>query len=82
MKTISLAAKFDGQHIKLDEDYPLKRNTRLLVTVLPENENEEAVLREYWHQLSRAGLSRAYGTDEPEYRLDMVREANAEYGGR
>lgn len=82
MKTVSLPAKFDGQHIRLEGDYPLKRDARLLVIVLPEGESEEAALREYWQQLSLAALGRAYGPGEPEYRLDMVREPNADYGGR
>ena len=82
MKTISLPAKFDGEHIRLEGVYPLKRDARLLVIVLPEGETEDAALREYWQQLSGTALSRAYGPEEPEYRLDMVREGNAEYGGR
>jgi len=82
MKNVSLPAKFDGEHIRLEGDYPLKRDARLLVIVLPENGSEDAALREYWQQLSMSSLGRAYGPDEPEYRLDMVREPNAEYGGR
>ena len=82
MKTISLSATFDGEHIKLEEAFPLSKNARLLVTVLPENENEDPAFREYWKQLALAGLNRACAPDEPEYRLEMVREPNAEYGGR
>jgi hypothetical protein len=82
MKPISLPAKFDGEHIRLEADYALKRDARLLVIVLPEGKTEDAALREYWQQLSMAALSRAYGPEEPEYRLDMVRDPNADYGDR
>ena len=82
MKTITLSATFDGKHIRLEEDFPLRKDARLLVTVLPEGADDEAVFREFWRQLSAQSLSRAYGADEPEYTLDMVRESNPKYGGR
>ena len=75
MKTVSLTARFDGQHIQLEEDYPLPKNARLLVTVLPEEG-----IREDWSRLATAALARAYGEEEPEYSLEMVREPNATYG--
>lgn len=74
MKTVSLTARFDGQHIQLEEDYPLPKNARLLVTVLPEEG-----IREDWSGLATAALARAYGKEEPEYTLEMVREPNATY---
>ena len=79
MPTTTLLAHFDGKHIRLDEPFPLKRNERLLVTILPDNLVHE---REEWEQLAAAGLNAAYGEDEPEYTLDMVREPNPEYEGR
>lgn len=82
MKTVSLSARFDGEHIQLEETYPLKRNARLLVTILPEGEPEDAAFNEFWKNQGSEALSRAYGPNEPEYRLDMVREPNAEYGAR
>lgn len=47
MKTIFLSAKFDGEHIRLEDGYPLKRNARLLVTVLPDGDIGDAAFREY-----------------------------------
>ena len=82
MKTVALFAKFDGEHIRLEETYPLKRNVRLLVTILPDVETEDVAFNEYWKGQGAEALSRAYGPNEPEYRLDMVREPNAEYGAR
>ena len=77
MKTVSLTARFDGRHIRLEEDYPLPQNARLLVTVLPgDGSNED------WSGLSSGALTRAYDEQEPEYTLTMVREPNASYGGR
>ena len=82
MKTITLSAKFDGEHIRLEEEFPLRKDARLLVTVLPEGADEERAFRQFWRQLSAGSLTRAYGPNEPEYTLDMVREANPKYGGR
>ena len=72
MKTVTLTARFDGRHIRLEEDYPLPQNVRLLVTVLP-----DGVLSEDWGGLTIRALARACGAEEPAYTLDMVREPNA-----
>jgi hypothetical protein len=82
MKTITLAATFDGERIRLEEDYPLPLNARLLVTVLSESADEEKTFRDFWRQIGAQSLAGAYGPDEPEYTLDMVREPNPEYEGR
>jgi hypothetical protein len=80
MDTITLRAHFDGERILLDEPYELEPDTKLLVTVLPNHESNGE--REEWHGLSAAGLAQAYGDDEPEYSLEMIKEANPEYEGR
>ena len=36
MKTVTLTAHFDGEHIQLDEPFQFPAEARLLVTVLPE----------------------------------------------
>ena len=82
MKTITLAATFDGERIRLEEDYPLPLNARLLVTVLPESADEEKAFRDFWRQIGAQSLARAYSPNEPDYTLDMVREANPDYEGR
>ena len=61
MPTISLKAHFDGNVIRLDEPYEIPRDAQLLVTVLTSSSPSD------WSELSAAGLSRAYGDDEPEY---------------
>jgi hypothetical protein len=35
--------------------------------------------RDFWLSLSAKGLANAYGPDEPEYSLDMIKEFNPEY---
>jgi hypothetical protein len=76
----TLRAHFDGSQILLDEPYELAPDTKLIVTVLPkDNSNAE---REAWLQLSMKKLEDAYGQVEPEYSLDLIKEANPEYEGR
>ncbi|HNQ73419.1 MAG TPA: hypothetical protein PKN95_07435 [Verrucomicrobiota bacterium] len=62
MTTVALSAHFDGEKIQLDEDYKLAENARLMVVVLPQNDE-----RQDWSRLSLHQLARAYGEDEPEY---------------
>lgn len=65
MKALTLTAHFDGEHIRLDEEYQLKPDVRLLVTILPEPWADAE--RRDWVALSKAGLARAYSDDEPDY---------------
>ena len=79
METRTLRAHFDGNQILLDEPFELEPNTELLITILPKASDEE---REDWTRLSLESLARAYGDEEPEYPLDLIKEANPEYEGR
>jgi hypothetical protein len=79
MKAITLQAHFDGERIQLDEPFELKRNSRLAITVLPPEESTEA---EDWTHLACRALEGAYGEDEPEYSLDLIKEPNPEYERR
>ena len=47
-----------------------------IIAVLPKPSDEE---REDWTRLSLESLARAYGDDEPEYSLDLIKEANPAY---
>ena len=38
--------------------------------------------REDWARLSARALEDAYGDDEPEYSLDLIKRPNPEYEGR
>ncbi len=50
--------------------------------MLPEDAADEQAVRDFWRQIDAQSLARAYGPDEPDYTLDMVREPNPEYVGR
>ena len=73
MSAIMLPAFFDGEQIRLDEPYELQPNTRLVVTVVTPQEDEE---REDWLRFAQQNLESAYGPDEPEYTLDDIKESN------
>lgn len=77
METISLPAHFDGEQILLDEPFELEPNVKLIVTVLSKDENE----RENWRFLAKQSLALAYGNNEPDYDLDLIKEKNTEYEG-
>jgi hypothetical protein len=80
MEDVTLQAHFDGKQIILDEPYELEPITRLIVTVLPEKKLSDE--REAWLHFSRRRLENAYGKDEPEYTLDMIRRPNPDYESR
>ena len=79
MKTITLRAHFDGEQIRLDEPYKLEPDTPLTITVWPKDRDEEGDMDSEWPLLSAYGLETAYGDDEPEYPLDLIREPNPDY---
>lgn len=79
METKTLRAHFDGSQILLDEPYELEPNVELIITVLPKSSQEE---RDDWTRLSLESLAQAYSDDEPEYSLDLIKEANPAYEGR
>ncbi len=79
METVNLRAHFDGKQILLDEPFELETDTELIVTILPKSLDDE---REDWARLALESLERAYSDNEPEYSLDLIKEANPEYEGR
>ncbi len=79
METVNLRAHFDGKQILLDEPFELETDTELIVTILPKSLDDE---REDWARLALESLARAYVDNEPEYSLDLIKEANPEYEGR
>lgn len=76
MPMITLPAHYNGKQICLDEAYDLLPDTKLFVTIISENDYKD------WLNLSGTRLTDAYGEDEPEYSLDMLKEENSEYEGR
>ena len=77
MQTITLTARYDGQHIQLDEPHNLEPGTPLMVTVLPKPSAE----RDDWHRFAAQGLAAAYGNEEPEYGITDLTEINPAYDG-
>ena len=74
---ISIPAHFDGERILLDEPVELQRNARLVVTVLPDEDNEH----DSWLRISAAHLNAAYH-DGDDYPLDSIKEINPAHEGR
>lgn len=68
MTTVAISAHFDGQKIELDEPYQLTKDSRLVVVVLPPDDE-----RQEWTRLAKQQLARAYGDAEPEYTMDDLR---------
>lgn len=71
MKTITITARFQRGQVVLDEPLDLPQNTRLMVTVLPEQDAE----LEGWEQFAGQSLELAYGEEEVEYSLADVKSA-------
>ena len=80
MKAKTLPAHFDGDHSRLDDPCELEPNTRLLVTVLPKEQQDEE--HDAWLLLSSRGLERAYDGDEVEYPTELIKEPHPDYEGR
>ena len=75
MKTVTLTAHFDGEHIQLDEPFELPSDARLLVTIVPQTSMDSE--RIAWYSLAKAGLARAYSDDEPDYPATLLRNREA-----
>jgi hypothetical protein len=75
MENITLRAHYDGNRILLDDPFELQPDTKLLVTVLQASETND----QDWHDVSIKGLAAAYGDNEPEYPLTLIKEHNPAY---
>ena len=62
MTTVALTAHFDGEKVQFDEPCRLDANARLMVVVLPPDDERHA-----WSRFSAGQLAKAYGDTEPEY---------------
>ncbi len=75
METVTLRAHFNGTQVVLDEPFTFEPDTKLLVTVLPDEDTE----RDEWFKFAAANLNAAYGEDEPEYTMEDLVEINPYY---
>ena len=64
-------------HDSNDIDLLMQLAKRLHIKAKIEEDEEN----EYWNELSKKGLERAYSEDEPEYSLAGVKEPNPNYTG-
>ncbi len=79
MPSMTLKAHFNGDRVILDEPAELKPDTKLLVTILPDNPRERS---SEWFQMAKGSLDSAFGDDEPEYGANDLVKVNPEYDGR
>jgi hypothetical protein len=78
MTPVVIPAHFDGERIQLDEPVRLEPNTRLLVQVLPPEEDDDAE----WYRFALQRFAAGYSDDETEYSFDDLVEVNPYYAGR
>jgi hypothetical protein len=62
MTAVALTAHFDGEKVQFDEPCHIEANARLVVVVLPPDDE-----RHNWSRFSGGQLAKAYGDAEPEY---------------
>ena len=63
MPLMSIQAHYDGVQVLLDEKVALRRNSRLIVIVLEDSDED----REDFMRMAASGLAGAYSDDEVEY---------------
>jgi len=51
MNVVSLSAHFDGKSIQLDKPYKLEPNTKLIITVIPEQSDEQESWLNLWQNI-------------------------------
>lgn len=71
---------FDGEAIRLDEPLAMEANTKVVVAILAPQPVESD--GELWARLARLNLERAYGVEEPDYSMAMLKEPNPAYEGQ
>ena len=73
----AIRAKYDGKQILFNSQVNIKPNSKVIVLVLDGEEDTSD-----WSSLSAMSLSKAYGVDEPEYTISLVKEPNPNYERR
>ena len=77
MKAVAITAHFDGEKVQFDEPCQLETNARLVVVVLPPEDERQA-----WFRLSASQLAKAYGDNEPEYTPQICAHERRRYRPR
>jgi hypothetical protein len=73
MKTVALTVHFDGEKVQFDEPCQIDANARLMVVVLPPDDERLA-----WSRFSAGQLAKAYGNNEPEYTAADLRQQSSQ----
>ena len=67
----------DATHLELFQPIQIPPLSRIVVAVMASEDLLDE--REAWFRFAAEHFQMAYGEDEPEYTLDMIREPNPEY---
>ena len=73
------AQVLDDRHLKLTQSLALPPGSRIFITISSSEDQIQIMERESWTKLSAQKLEGAYGEDEPEYSLSLVKQPNPEY---
>lgn len=71
--SLTLEVIFDGDVFRPVKPVNLKPNTKMEIIIADE--------RAEWSDFASRQLNEAYGDDEPEYSLNLIKEKNPEYEG-
>lgn len=70
-------------HIGKSENHPLISLMEVVGALIEKYESEQEIAeREDWYGLSMRILAQAYGENEPEYTIDMLKWVNPDYEGK
>ena len=67
----------DATHLELFQPIQIPPHSRIVVAVMASDDVLDE--REAWFKFAAAQFQAAYGENEPEYSLEMIREPNPEY---
>jgi hypothetical protein len=72
---LEIRGHFDGTQVLFDEPCELKPNTKVIITVVEDDEDAD------WYLLGKKNFARAYADDDLEISLDKIIKLNPEYEG-
>lgn len=67
----------DATHLELFQPIQIPPHSKIMIAVMAADDLADE--REFWYQLADQGLAMAYGDDEPDYSLAVIKEPNPEY---
>ncbi len=69
------AQVIDARHLMLKNPIEIPPGSKVLITIVPNKSNGN----DDWFSLSIQQLEAAYGEDEPDYPLSLIKNPNAEF---